>query len=152
MPLTEKLAERAPEPVHRYARGLALSVMHNVPAYGFSVVIGATALMATADLRHVTSLAAFLFLLGAASAFALVGALAAVAFEEEKLERALPKTLYIGAVFSVLSTSAGFGIALVVVHELQGLAAWFLAAFGATAAYVLVLALELDLASSLRRS
>jgi hypothetical protein len=150
VPFRQTLAERLPKPFHHYARGLAMSAIHNVPAYGFSIVASASALAATADLRHVTALHAFLFLLGATSAFAIVGVLAALAFEEERVEEASPQALFIGSIMSVVSTSAGFGAALLVVHELRGWDAWFLAAFAATMAYVLVLALEMELASLIR--
>lgn len=78
-----------------------------------------------------------------------MGALAAFAFEEERVEAASPQTLFLGSVFSLVSTSAGFGCALLVVHNLGGGGAWFLAALVATGAYILVLALELQLASVL---
>lgn len=150
MALSGALRGRVPAPVLHYARGLAMSIVHNVPAYGFSIVASATALVATVELGHTTVLDVFLFVLGAATAFAAIGALAALAFEEERVERASPKTLFIGSVLSFLSTSAGFGAALLVVHNLRGAGAWFLAPLVATAAYILVLALELELSSLMK--
>lgn len=152
MPLRGSLHERAPQPVIGYARGLAMSVIHNVPAYGFSVVVSASAIAATAELRHPTPLNAFLFLIGAASAFALVGVLAAIAFEEERVEEASPQIVFIGSILSLVSTSAGFGAALLAAHFLSGWDGWFLASFCATIAYVLVLALEMEVADYIRRS
>jgi len=152
VPLRGHLHERAPEPVVRYARGLATSIVHNVPAYGFSVVTAAAAIAATAELRHTNALDGFCFLIGAACAFALVGALGALAFEEEEVESASPQVVFLSSVLSLVSTSAGFGAALLVVRNLRGWDAWLLCSFCATTAYILVLALELELASLIRES
>jgi hypothetical protein len=152
MALRGSLHERAPEPLVHYARGLAMSVIHNVPAYGFSIVASAAAIAATAELHHPSALKAFLFLTGAAAAFALVGILAAFAFEEERVEEASPQVVFIGSILSLVSTSAGFGAALLVAHFLRGGIAWFLSAFCATMAYVLVVALEMELADTIRGS
>jgi hypothetical protein len=127
-----------------------MSVIHNVPAYGFSIVASSAALAATAELHHPTAFHAFLFLLGAAGAFALVGALAAVAFEEERVDEASPQVVFIGSILSIVSTSAGFGAALLVAHFLNGWEGWFLVAFCATMAYVLVVALEMEFADYIR--
>jgi hypothetical protein len=129
-----------------------MSVINNVPAYGFSMVATAAAIVATAELHDPTAVHAFLFLLGAASAFALVGVLAAAAFEEERVEEASPQVVFIGSIFSLVSTSAGFGAALLVARFLDGWDGWFLCAFCATIAYVLVVALEMELADHLRSS
>lgn len=150
MPLRGDLHERAPEPVVRYARGLATSIVHNVPAYGFSIVASAAAIAATEELRHATALDAFCFLIGAACSFAFVGALGAIAFEEERVEEASPQVVFLSSIFSLVSTSAGFGAALLVLRNLSGWPAWLLCAFCATTAYILVLALELEIASFIR--
>jgi hypothetical protein len=81
MTLRSSLRGGVPKPVLLYARGLAMSITHNVPAYGFSIVAGTGALAATAELRQPTVLEAFCFLLGATAAFALL------AFEMELAAR-----------------------------------------------------------------
>jgi hypothetical protein len=53
---------------------------------------------------------------------------------------------------SVFSTSGGFGAAILVAHFLNGWDAWFLSAFCATLTYVLLLALEMELADQIRSS
>jgi hypothetical protein len=115
------------------------------------MVTGSTAVVDTVELRHPTALDAFLFLVGAACAFALLGAAAAFAFEEERIERASPHVIFLGSVFSVLSTSAGFGAALLVVHHVAGGPGWVVSSFCATIAYVLVLALEFEVANLIHR-
>jgi hypothetical protein len=152
MPLRGSLHDRAPQPLVRYAHGLALSIVHNVPAYWISMVITTAAITATAELHHPTPFHALLFLLGATGAFAVVGFVASVAFEEERIEEASPQTVFIGSILSVASVSAGFGAGFLVCHFLSGSFAWFLTAFGATTAYVLVLALEMELANYLREA
>jgi hypothetical protein len=147
VPLRGSLHERAPKVLVHYARGLAMSVVHNVPAYGFSIVAGSAAVATTAELRDPTALDAFLFLIGAACAFALIGIVAAVAFEAERIDEASAPAIFIGSILSLVSTSAGFGAALLVVRYLRGWDAWFLSAFCATTAYVIVLALEMELAT-----
>jgi crotonobetainyl-CoA:carnitine CoA-transferase CaiB-like acyl-CoA transferase len=141
-----------PTPVAGYARGLAMSITHNVPAYGFSIVATGGAIAVTAELRDPTVVNGFLYVLGATIAFGVVGALAALAFEEERVDEASPQTVFIGSALSIFSTSAGFGAAALVADHVSGGAGWFLAAFCATLGYVLVLAAELEVASRIRSS
>ena len=121
-----------------------------MPAYGFSIVATGGGIAATAELHAPTVLHGFLFLVGATAAFTLVGAVAALAFEEERIEEASPQTVFIGSMFSIFSTCAGFGAAILTAHELRGSVAWFMTAFSGTVAYVFVLALEMELAERLR--
>jgi hypothetical protein len=152
VPLRQSLHDRVPKGALGYARGLSLSIKDNVPAYGFSIVATSGVLVANAEIHAATLTHALAFLLGATAAFGLVGALAAFAFEEERIEEASPQTVFIGSVLSVFSTCAGFGAAVLTAWLVHGWAGWFLTAFCSTIAYVLVLALELDLAARLRRS
>jgi hypothetical protein len=152
MTLRSSLRGGVPKPVLLYARGLAMSITHNVPAYGFSIVATAGAVAVTAELHKPTIFHIFLYLLGATAAFTLVGALAAITIEEAHVDDASPQVVFIGSIFSIFSATAGFGAAVLAAHFVHGWFGWFLAAFCATLAYVLVLALEMELAQAIRGS
>ena len=152
MALRTGIARVVPAPVMGYARGLAMSIIHNVPAYGFSIVASGGAIVAAEEIGKPSVIRGFLYVLGASTAFACVGALGAAAFEEERVEDAAPQAVFIGSVLSIVSTSAGFGASWLAAHFVAGGAGWFLCAFCATVGYVLVLALEMELATLIRGS
>jgi hypothetical protein len=93
---------------------------------------------------------AFLYLLGATLGFGLVGALAALAFEEEHMEEHSPLTIVFGSAMSILSAGGAFGIGILIARSVGGWGVWILTPFGATVTYVLVLAAELGIAAGIR--
>lgn len=93
---------------------------------------------------------AFLYLVGATLGFGVVGALAALAFEEEQMDEHSPLTLVFDSAMSLLSIGGGFGIAIVIARGVGGWGVWILTPFGATIVYVLLLALELGIAAAVR--
>jgi hypothetical protein len=151
VPLRNNLHGRLPKPVHAYLAGLAISITGNVPAYGYSIVVTASFAAVAAEHHAPSAFRAFLFLLGATVGFSVLGALGALAFEEEEIGAEGPVTLLVGGAMSIFSTSGGFGVALLVAYLVGGWAVWLVAPLGATVAYVLLLAGEMGIADALRR-
>ena len=151
MPLRNNLHAGLPKGVHTYLAGLAISITGNVPAYGYTIVT-ASAFGVLAAKHHAPDvLESFLFLLGASAGFSVLGALGALAFEEEEIGAEGPVTLLVGGAMSIFSTSGGFGSALLIAYLLGGWIVWLVAPLCATVAYVLLLAGEMGIADSLRR-
>lgn len=151
MPLRNNLHAGLPKGFHAYFAGLATSITGNVPAYGYTIVI-TSSFGALAAKHHAPEvLESFLFLVGATAGFSVLGALGALAFEEEKIGDEGPVTLLVGGAMSIFSTTGGFGLALLISYLLGGWAVWLVAPLCATVAYVLLLAGEMGVAHALRR-
>src|ERR687883_1906030 len=120
-----------PAPFRAYVRGLATSITTNVPAYGYSILVTSSILVVAADHHTPHVVDAFLYLLGATLGFAVVGALAAIAFEEEQMDEHSPLTVVFGSALSLLSVGGGFGVVVVISHNVGGWGVWILAPFGA---------------------
>jgi hypothetical protein len=151
MPLRNNLHERLPSGVHVYLIGLSTSITGNVPAYGYSILISSALAAVAAEHGAPHVLEAFLYLVGATIGFSLLGALGALAFEEEKIGRDEPITVLVGGAMSIFSTSGGFGLALLIAYLMGGWAVWLVAPLFATVAYVVLLAGEMGIAHALRR-
>ena len=150
MPVRGGAHRNWPAPFRVYVRGLATSITSNVPAYGYTILITSAVLAIAADHHAPHVVDAFLYLLGATLGFGLVGALAALAFEEEQMEEHSPLTVVLGSAMSIVSVGSGFGLAVAVASALGGWIVWLLTPFAATVTYVLVLAAELAVAAALR--
>jgi hypothetical protein len=150
VPLRNNLHAGLPKGFHAYFAGLAISITGNVPAYGFSIVAAASFGAIAAKHHPPDVLESFLFLVGATVGFSVLGALGALAFEEEQIGDEGPVTLLVGGAMSIFSTSGGFGLALLIAYLLGGWVVWLVAPFCATVAYVLLLAGEMGIAQALR--
>jgi hypothetical protein len=151
MPLRNRFHERLPRGFHTYLVGLSTSITGNVPAYGYSIVTTSALAALTAERHMPDVLDAFLYLAGAGTAFSLLGAAGAFAFEEEEIGQDKPVTVLLGGAMSIFSASGGFGLAILLGHVLQGWEVWLLAPFAATLGYVVLLAGEMGVAHRLRR-
>jgi peptidoglycan biosynthesis protein MviN/MurJ (putative lipid II flippase) len=119
-----------------------MSTRNNALAYGYSItsttsfaVLERTA--GSASVGHI-----FLFVLGAGIAFAGVTALVTRGFRS-RVEQEPPMVVALGTSLSVISISAGVGIAALVGLVIQGAVAWLLGAILATWTYLGVAALEI---------
>jgi F0F1-type ATP synthase membrane subunit c/vacuolar-type H+-ATPase subunit K len=151
VPLRNNLHAGLPKGFHAYFAGLAISITGNVPAYGYSIVVTSAFGVVAAEHQAPSVFRIFLFLLGATAGFSVLGALGALAFEEEEIGAEGPVTLLVGGAMSIFSTSGGFGLALLIAYLLGGWVVWLVAPLCATVAYVLLLAAEMGLADALRR-
>lgn len=135
----------APSFPHRVWLGLRSSARSNAAVYGYSVMITASfgALQVTVgslSLRRI-----FLFLGGAAVAFAVVE-LAVSRGGRARLPEEPSDVVVLGSALGLVSITAAVGAAALVGELVGGWLAWWLSSFGATVVYLLVVALELAVA------
>jgi hypothetical protein len=130
--------------LEHYWRGLGLSARNNSLAYGFSVAItGSFGILARlAGSPSVVDV--FVFAAGACLPFALLNPIVTQGFRR-RVEREPPMVVAVGTSFSIVSASAGVGVAALLGWALDGWAGWLLGAFGASAVYLLTAALEIAL-------
>jgi hypothetical protein len=119
-----------------------MSTRNNALAYGYSITSTASfAVLArtagSASVGHI-----FLFVLGAGIAFAGVTALVTRGFRS-RVEQEPPMVVALGTSLSVISISAGVGIAALIGLAVPGAGAWLLGAILATWTYLGVAALEI---------
>lgn len=134
-----------------YERGLLATIRQNVSAYGYSVMITASA----ASLVHYTGTPApwelFLFAAGAVAGFTLVEGSVSRGFRI-RLRPEPSDVVALGSAFSFASVGLGLGSAVVVGIVVDSWLAWPTAAFVATIVYVLTSGVEISLAERARRS
>jgi hypothetical protein len=128
-----------------YERGLRTSVRTNGGAYGYSVMITASfgVLSATAKSPSVGQI--FLFVLGAVLAFLLVEASVSRGFRV-RLRGEPSEVVALGSAFAFVSVGGGVGIATLAGELLSPDLAWPLGSLLATAAYLVLVGIELAFA------
>jgi hypothetical protein len=131
-----------------YVRGLGMSARNNALAYGYSITATASfgALTDTAGSASVGHI--FLFILGAAVAFAGINALVTRGFRT-RVEHETPVVVALATSLSVISISAGAGAATLLGIVLGGWPAWLLGPMLATWTYLSIAALEVAAARAL---
>jgi hypothetical protein len=134
----------------RYKRGLHASVRNNASAYGFSVTITASFGLLTSALGTPTALEIFAFAGGAVVAFALVEFVVSWGYRQD-LEDEPSNVKDVGSSVSVLSVGLALAGAYVVGRLLEGLVAWPVGSFVATAVYLFLFGVELGLIEHLSR-
>jgi hypothetical protein len=125
-----------------YFRGLGESTRTNALAFGYSITSTASFVILEQTAGQVTVGRIFLFAAGAGVAFAGVNALVTRGFRE-RVDREPPLVLALGSSLSVVSISAGVGIAALVGDAIHGAVGWLVAPTLATWAYLGVAALEI---------
>jgi hypothetical protein len=125
-----------------YFRGLGESTRTNALAFGYSITSAASfaVLEQTAGRTSVGRI--FLFVVGAGVAFAGVNALVTRGFRI-RVEREPPLVLALGTSLSVISISAGVGVAALIGDAIPGAVGWLIGPILATWAYLGVAALEI---------
>jgi hypothetical protein len=134
----------------RYKRGLHASVRNNASAYGFSVTITASFGLLTSARGTPTALEIFAFAGGAVAAFALVEFVVSRGYRQD-LEDEPPNVKDVGSSVSVLSVGLAMAGAYVAGRLLEGLVAWPVGSFVATAIYLFLFGVELGLIEHLSR-
>lgn len=129
-------------------RAVRTAVHNNASAYGYSIVATATfgALQVNAgapSLRRV-----FLYLAGAALAFAVIEGFTSNLFRRRVREEQ-PEVVVLGGAMGIASVSAGVGAAAGVSLWATSWVGWLAAPFVATVVYVSVVSVELMLAEHL---
>lgn len=129
-------------------RGLGMSVRSNALAYGFSITSTASFGVLARSAGPMSVGHIFAFVIGNGLAFAGVNALVTRGFRQ-RVKREPPVVMALATSFSVLSISAGVGVAALLAWALGGWAAWLLGSLLATWSYLSVAALEVALARGL---
>lgn len=124
-----------------FVRGLGASTRHNALAYGYSLALTGTFGLLTILDRTPHVVDVFLFGAGGSLTFLVANALATRGFtvgieREPEIVRAL------GSSLGFLSISGALGAAALLAWGLHGWAAWFVSPFAASAAYLVLSALE----------
>ena|SRR5438105_1264412 len=131
-----------------YRRGLGMSARNNALAYGYSITATASFGMLVHTDGPIDVLRIFLFVVGNGVAFASVSALVTRGFRQ-RVEEEPPVVVALATSFSVLSISAGVGVATALGWGMGGSLAWLLGSLLATWAYLSISALEMALARNL---
>jgi MFS family permease len=128
-----------------YRRGLGTALRHNQVAYAYSAMT--TALFGVIQTRHGSPDIgqAFLFILGAGTAFALVNASVTQWFSE-RLPREPTQVIALGTALSFFSMAAGLGLGTLVAALAGRWIAWPLAPLGASIGFMLLAGAEMAFA------
>ena len=127
-----------------YMRGLGMSAHNNALAYGYSVTMTTCFGMLVHTDGPASVLRLFMFVVGSSIAFAGINALVTRGYRE-RVEREPPVVISLATSFSVVSISAGVGIAALFGWGVGGWVAWLLGSLLATWAYLALAALEMAL-------
>ncbi len=129
-----------------YAVGMGTTTRHNTVAYGFSVSVTTTFGALSLVDGHLDVLDLFLFVVGAAAAFAIVNLAVTRGFSEEMSHEPI-LVVALGTSFAAVSVSAALGVAIGFSHLLSGWLAWLVVPFVSTIAYLFAVGLEMTIAS-----
>jgi hypothetical protein len=131
-----------------YVRGLGMSARNNALAYGYSITATASFGMLIHTDGPPSVLRIFAFVLGSGIAFAGVNALVTRGYQQ-RVEQEPPVVVALSTSLSVVSISAGVGLALLLGWGIGGWVAWLLTALLGTWMYLSISALEMALARNL---
>ncbi len=123
-----------------YRAALGTVLRGTASAYGYALTLTTSTQALTAAHGTPRALDLWLFLVGGVAAFAVLeaGLLALPGRAHGNVEHAFP----LAGVLNLVAVSAGYGIATLVAHGLDGPVAWPLAAFAATAVYLTLAAAQ----------
>lgn len=129
-----------------YRRGLGTALRHNQVAYSYSAMTTALFGVLQHDKGGGPDLTqAFLFVVGAGVAFAIVNATVTHWFSE-RLPREPSEVVALGTAISVFSMAAGLGLGALVGWAAGDAVAWPLAPLAASLGFILLSGLEMGLA------
>jgi hypothetical protein len=129
-------------------RGLGMSARNNALAYGYSVTETGSFAVLTKTAGPTSIGHVFGFVVGASLAFAGVNALVTRGFRS-RVEREPPVVVALATSLSIISISAGVGVAILFAAVVGGWWAWMLGALMSTCTYLAIGALEMAVARAL---
>lgn len=129
-------------------RAVRTAVHNNASAYGYSIMVTSTFGVLQVNAGPPSLPRAFLYLAGAALAFAIIEGLTSNLFRQSDREER-PEVVVLGGAMGVASVSVGVGAATVISLFARSWVGWVTAPFAATAVYVSVVSAELMLAEYL---
>jgi hypothetical protein len=134
--------------VGHFVRGMGESTRHNSLAYGYSLALGGSFGVLTAQNR--TSVASMLlFGIAGALPFSILNPLVTRGYST-RVEGEPPIVLSLGSSFGFVSVAGAIGAAAIVGAFLGGWVAWTVGAFCASSAYLILTGLEFVVARGLR--
>jgi hypothetical protein len=134
---------------YHYVHGLRAAIRFNAQAFAFSIVVTSSFGVVAAYEGAPGVGEVYAFMAGAVVGFVAVLAVATRAFTRAEMGAEPTEVLVAAAALSLGSTACGLGAATLVARFLSGIAAWGLAPFVGTAAFLIVLGLEFGLAEEL---
>lgn len=134
----------------RYRSALRATVSASAAPYGYTLTVWTSGAVLSHARGIPSSAEALLFLLGAVSAYALVGGLAFGGFSEQLVVQPSLSVVWGGLHF--FSVGLAIAAATIVAHLVHGVAAWPLGGFLATSLYLVVSASQLAVAHRSRTS
>lgn len=132
----------------RYRKALRGTVAASAAPYGYTLTIWTSGAVLSHARGIPDTAEALLFLIGAVSAYALVGGLAFGGLSEHAAPEPAPPVVFGG--LHLFSVGAAIGAASLVAHFVTNTTAWPLAGFFATSLYLLVSASQLGIAQATR--
>ncbi len=132
----------------RYRSALRVGVAASAAPYGYTLTIWTSGAVLSHARGIPSTAVALLFLVGAVSAFALVGTLAFGGVSEGLVPEPARSVVWGG--LHLFSVGLAIAVVSVVAHLVTSVAAWPLGGFLATASYLLVSALQLAYAHRAR--
>jgi hypothetical protein len=133
----------------RYRAALRATVAASAAPYGYTLTIWTSGAVLSHARGIPSSADALLFLVGAVSAYAIVGGLAFGGFSEQLAPEPGRSVVWGGT--HLFSVGLAIGAATLVAHLLTSIAAWPVGAFFVTALYLLGSASQLAVAHAPRR-
>lgn len=118
-------------------RALATSAMGNSPAFGFSIMITASFGVLATELGIPQVADLFAFAVAAALAVGMIEGVVSRGFRR-RVDATTPEVAMLGTALNVVSVAVGIAAALLISQISDGPLGWGLAAFVASALYVLV--------------
>ncbi len=136
-----------PAALRSYPASLRITLRNTAAAYGYTLTIGSTALALTSTHETPRAGSTFLFAIGGLIAFAVLETIVHLSrvADDPTPDHAFP---FAGAL-NFVSVAAGLGAATGIAHAVDSGAAWLLAPMGATAAYMIVVALQVAMVSAI---
>jgi hypothetical protein len=129
----------------RYRAAARQAVSLSMGPYGYSLTIWTSGAVLTHARGFPGNVEALLFMIGAVAGFALVGVASLGGLSARVRIEARPEALWAG--FHLLSVGCALAATTAIAHLLANRGAWPLGGFAATKSYLVLLALQLALAS-----
>jgi hypothetical protein len=131
---------------HHYVHGLRSAIRFNAQAFAFSIMITSTFGVVSAYEGGPSVGEVYAFMAVAVIGFVAGLGVATGGFRHTKMDAEPTSVLVVAGALSLGSTATGLGAASLAARFLSGIAAWGIAPFVGSAAFLIVLGLEFGLA------
>ncbi|EHR49447.1 hypothetical protein SacmaDRAFT_1164 [Saccharomonospora marina XMU15] len=139
-------------PMGLYTREIRMALRNNSGAYGFTVTVTCSVSMLSVMHTAPSPLHIFLFVFGAVASFFFVEMLATRLFRRSLGGDEKSNVVALGSSLGVFSISLAVGATALTAFLLPVTLSWFVGSFAASVTYLLVNALEMDIARRLEEA